>query len=151
MKLTNILVAAMIGFIPVVVAPPAQADSIHACWVWGHGPTDITSALRGSGEINCDLAVAPMHRVRVKLQERKVRFLWPDEWVTKKVSRWSPWTTRANSSKYTYIECDSQAIKKWRVVGEGQAIIASDGSIRSATGTTRGKYRSCHVENSIIF
>jgi hypothetical protein len=138
--LLGLIVAVMITLTP----SPAQGAYMVGCVIFPHKPTDSFSAVYGLAEQTCLPGLYTKQRVRVRLQEKKVRWFWPDEWHTKKISVWSNWTTLPNKARGTIIDCDKNTRHQWRTWVDGE-FITDRGQLRIGADYSEPRSLACHV------
>jgi hypothetical protein len=144
-----LLVVALAAGAVLAPAQPAHADDLVGCVLYPHEPRRIIGGVHAHGENVCDNTLIRVQRLRVKLQEKKVLRFWPDEWHTKKVSRWTYWADDMFTRRHTLVECDTRGLREWRVWVDGE-LINNLGELRRGADFSEGRWYRCHKHGDVI-
>lgn len=136
-------VALATGLVLVPGAVQAQAQEV-GCVLYANAPLDATLAVAGVGEQQCYPGLYTWQRLRIRLQEKKVIRFAPDEWHTKKITKWSVWSTLHYKKRIGMVDCTTTSKKQWRVFVDGQ-FINSQGVLQRGGEYSDEVYLPCHV------
>lgn len=119
--LLMVSVLLVFGF-QILTPPPAFAGTQKVgCVIYPNRVIISGAAVFGEGEQICTPGWFIRQRLKVRLQEKRVITLWPDEWRTKRTTKWTQWSFAHYTSRTASLWCDSTKHKnRWRVKVEGQ-------------------------------